>query len=329
MSKINLESFKNSIKDFLENQTPKKENKYITIYDIYSSKTQFSNDTKLYFQSVSSNPYYKDEGTMYQKMIVIPIKINNNCINKIQIQLLNQDNKKNFLFLNERLNFCNIKSNSLLNYKLDINNNITLLDKKKMAYVIFKISNVSKNLPFDNDYSLQIKSNINGKDMLLHEYSCIIVKSKRKSRSRSRFESFNLPSKRLKISNSKSTQFEDLDESKKNQSTIKSFSDFVKLSLNLITENKKLLENSIKLIESLKKENKKLQSKNDNIGRSLKKVVDKINKFEKDLNHLNSSNVNTISINCFNNENKYPKFPGILPSFGLEVGEISDSDITL
>lgn len=309
LSKLEWNQFNNLIEKHIKEPVvpdPKskiKHNDY-TIYQLLSFDTSFSDNKNLKLISISEdNPYYKDEGSKMKRIIVLPIKINNSKLTKINLELKNEDdkNKKQCNILNKDMIFCDTSNNKIfLNY--EINENILIKDKNKLAYILFTIEKVSRNLTFGNYYNLYVKSN--GK--VLHKFKEISVRSKRKKRKPVSEETKNkilLPSKKRKpdfeenkvIPKKKKRKteydFTDTANDKSDKSdtifTIKSFIDFITMTVN-----------------------------------SLKRIESKVDKIKEDLNQLkkdqsNINNVNNISIKCFNDE--YPKFDAILPSLGFEM----------
>ena len=78
--------------------------------------------------------------------------------------------------------------------------------------------------------------------------------------------------------------------------TIKSFTDFIKITINSL---------------------ERIESKVDQFQEDLNKFSEVLEQFKKEQNNVN--NVNNISIKCFNDE--FPKFDAILPSLGLDEME--------
>ena len=306
LSKLEWNLFNNLIEKHIKELEPKIKHKDYTIYQLLSFDTSFSNNKNFKLISISEdNPYFKDEGTKMHRIIVLPIKINNSKFTKINLELKNE-NKEEFNILNKEMIFCNISNNNkFLNY--EISEELLVKDKNKIAYILFTIEKVSRNLTFGNYYNLYVKSN--GK--VLHKFKEISVRSKRKKRNIDSEESKKtlLQLKRRKIDSEEinvmpkkkkrktKSDFKDKVNDKSNSNfTIKSFTDFIKITINSL---------------------KRIESKVDQFQEDLNKFSEVLEQFKKEQNNVN--NVNNISIKCFNDE--FPKFDAILPSLGLDEME--------
>ena len=288
LSKLEWNLFNNLIEKHIKELEPKIKHKDYTIYQLLSFDTSFSNNKNFKLISISEdNPYFKDEGTKMHRIIVLPIKINNSKFTKINLELKNE-NKEEFNILNKEMIFCNVSKN-------------------KIAYILFTIEKVSRNLTFGNYYNLYVKSN--GK--VLHKFKEISVRSKRKKRKIDSEESKKtlLQLKKRKIDSEEinvipkkkkrktKSDFKDKVNDKSNSNfTIKSFTDFIKITINSL---------------------ERIESKVDQFQEDLNKFSEVLEQFKKEQNNVN--NVNNISIKCFNDE--FPKFDAILPSLGLDEME--------
>ena len=303
LSKLEWNLFNNLIEKHIKELEPKIKHKDYTIYQLLSFDTSFSNNKNFKLISISEdNPYFKDEGTKMHRIIVLPIKINNSKFTKINLELKNE-NKEEFNILNKEMIFCNISNNDkFLNY--EISEQLLVKDKNKIAYILFTIEKVSRNLTFGDYYNLYVKSN--GK--VLHKFKEISVRSKRKKRKidseeskktllqlkKRKIDSEVMPKKKKRKTKS---DFKDKVNDKSNSNfTIKSFTDFIKITINSL---------------------KRIESKVDQFQEDLNKFSEVLEQFKKEQNNVN--NVNNISIKCFNDEIP-AKWNPILPSEGLDMG---------
>ena len=303
LSKLEWNLFNNLIENHIKELEPKIKHKDYTIYQLLSFDTSFSDNKNFKLISISEdNPYFKDEGTKMHRIIVLPIKINNSKFTKINLELKNE-NKEEFNILNKEMIFCDISNNDkFLNY--EISEQLLVKDKNKIAYILFTIEKVSRNLTLCNYYNLYVKCN--GK--VLHKFKEISVRSKRKKRKidseeskktllqlkKRKIDSEVMPKKEKRKTKS---DFKDKVNDKSNSNfTIKSFTDFIKININSL---------------------KRIESKVDQFQEDLNKFSEVLEQFKKEQNNVN--NVNNISIKCFNDE--FPKFDAILPSLGLDEME--------
>jgi hypothetical protein len=268
--------FNNLIKEHVKKLEPIIKHDDYHIYDPLSCDTSVTKKLKL--ASIQDNSYYKDEGNKIQRIIVLPIKINNSKFTIINLELKNE-NSKHSNILNEGMIFGDISNNQdFLNY--DISEHIVVKDANKLSYIIFTINKVSRNLSFSNYYNLYVKSN----KKVLHKFKRIYVMSKRKKR-KTDSEEIKVMSKKKKHK-TESYLTDTANDKSDNSFTIESFADFIKMTAN-----------SLKRIES-----------------KVDKIQEDLNQLKKDKSNVN--NVNNISIKCFNDE--YPKYDAILPSFALD-----------
>lgn len=289
LSEFEWKQFNNLVEEHIKEIEPIIKHDDYHIYGLFSCDTTFSNNKNLKLINISvDNPYYKDEGTKMHKIIVLPIKINNSEFTKIKLELRNE-NKKQYNILNEEMLFCDTSNNKyFLNYE---SSDQSIKNKDKVAYILFTIEKVSRNLSFSHHYNLYVNSN----KKALHKFEKIFVMSKRKNRNitpSKRKETKVIPKKKKRKTECGFT--DSANDKSDTIFTIESFTDFIKITTDSL---------------------KRIESKVDQFQKDLNQFREDLNQLKKDQSNI--SNVNNISIRCFNDE--YPNFDAILPSLGLEM----------